>query len=264
MALCFDKFHSNGNDFIIADNNNCHFEQSIGRIRLLCNRNIGIGADGLILCQNSDVADLRMQYYNSDGSGNTLCANGVRAAAVWGFRRWKLKNPVRIESTDGIHQVSVIVKADNEDLYEVAVSMNDIDQIIPYKEGFYLNTGSPHFVIPTIDTNQIDIEKEGRFWRFNERFAPHGTNVNFITTNNSEVMIRTYERGVETETLSCGSGVTAAAAVIALLQKQSSACYFFQTQGGRMSVSLKTDGVRYNEIILAGEVQFVFTGETNL
>ncbi len=262
MALYFDKFHATGNDFIVTGSAFNLIENPAGRIKLLCNRHFGIGADGLILCESSKVADIKMLYYNSDGSGNTLCANGIRAAAAWGFKHWKLKKNLTIEASDGIHHATIL--SSDEDVYRISVSMNDITQITPYKDGFYLNSGSPHFVIPTPDADSIEIEKEGKFWRNHERFAPHGTNVNFITLQNSEIRIRTYERGVEAETLSCGTGVTAAAAVAAFLQHQTSPDYSFITQGGRLTVSLKNEGARCKEIVLTGEAQFVFAGNTIL
>ena len=265
MHLEFSKYHGTGNDFIIVDGrtNDIHLDQAL--IAKLCHRRFGIGADGLIIIRPSDQADFKMEYYNSDGNESTMCGNGGRCAIAYAVAQHiSAKNP-SMEGIDGIHHSAV------DESGIVSLKMSDVADIQKTGDWHFLNTGSPHVVVVVDDVMSVDVFSSGKKIRNDLQFAPGGTNVNFIHLANNLLDVRTYERGVEDETLSCGTGVTAAAIVTHYMgmipgdQHQLA----INTPGGRLKVLFhpKWTGEHitgYHDIWLVGPAVHVFDGVVEL
>ena len=222
MKLHFDKMHGAGNDFIIADNSNGNWPAETSFIQTVCDRHKGIGADGLILISlDPATRELRMRYYNSDGSHAAMCGNGLRCAASFVYRH-KLAGgmrKVRLIGDDGNHETEII----NEAGTEVKISLDILEafQAVELESGetVYKGTvGVPHAVAVRKDVDQTDVCREGAFLRYHPKFQPAGVNADFVSFDSPEqkvpVQIRTYERGVEAETLACGTGCASAGVVL--------------------------------------------------
>ncbi len=261
MIVRFEKYQGTGNDFIIVDNRDQSLKGlTVESIRLLCDRHQGIGADGFMLLQEKEGYDFEMKYFNADGNEGSMCGNGGRCITLFAKKAGINKKVFNFTAIDGPHEAQI--RAANY----VALRMKDVNQIVEQKTDFILNTGSPHLIRFVKGLQQLDVVKEGRAIRFNKEFAAEGINVNFIEEEKEEraVFIRTYERGVENETLSCGTGATAAALVC---------CY---TKNGFNDVTVKTRGgdlkIEYNKIAethfdniwLCGPAHFVFEGTIDL
>ena len=258
MTIPFNKYQGTGNDFIIIDNRRRIFNPSDSRlINSLCDRRFGIGADGLILISDSCGIDYEMRYFNSDGNESTMCGNGGRCAAAFSFRHNIAGAEQRFLAADGIHRAVF-----SDDL--IRLKMNDVSAIQTIDGEFFINTGSPHYVVFTKDVKMVDVASEGAKLRWSDRFAPGGTNVNFAEVREKGIFVRTFERGVENETLSCGTGVTASAIASVLTGHFDNGNVEVETPGGRLSVSLTVEGDVVKDIWLTGPATFVFEGKVEI
>lgn len=254
MAISFYKYQGTGNDFVMIDNRKHTFlAQDEALVKHLCDRRVGIGADGLILLQDHPDYDFEMVYYNADGRVGSMCGNGARCTVRFARHLGVIEDVACFLAADGEHQASI-----ERDL--IQLKMNDVQGVEKIGDDYYLNTGSPHYIRFVDDVQSIDVFKEGRAIRYNDRFAAVGTNVNFVQkTGDNEIFVRTYERGVEDETLSCGTGVTAAALMAGLEGMESPVKV--SVVGGNLEVAFQQsgdDGFRY--IYLIGPAKQVFTG----
>ncbi|WP_202923783.1 diaminopimelate epimerase [Pontibacter fetidus] len=254
MAISFYKYQGTGNDFVMIDNRKMTFPgENEALVKHLCDRRVGIGADGLILLQDHPDYDFEMVYYNADGRVGSMCGNGGRCTVRFARHLGVIEDVACFLAADGEHQASI-----ERDL--IQLKMNDVQGVEHIGKDYYLNTGSPHYIRFVDDVQTIDVFEEGRAIRYNDRFAAVGTNVNFVQkTGENEIFVRTYERGVEDETLSCGTGVTAAALVAGLEGMQSPVKV--KVLGGELEVAFErsgNDGFKY--IYLIGPARQVFTG----
>ncbi|MEM9885523.1 MAG: diaminopimelate epimerase [Bacteroidota bacterium] len=257
MQLNFHKYHGTGNDFILIDQRE---QQQLTRsdttiIQQLCQRHFGIGADGLMLLQKHSEYDFEMIYFNSDGRESSMCGNGGRCIAAFAHRLGIFEQKCRFLAIDGAHEASI-----QDDWIEL--KMSDVQQIETHSDHYFLNTGSPHYVQFVENIQKVEVLKEGSRIRYSEAFRPNGTNVNFVEKKADQLIVATYERGVEDETLSCGTGVTAAA--IASYLQQPKEEIDILTKGGNLKVKLKKNAQGFSDIWLCGRAQFVFEGIVNV
>lgn len=258
-SIPFKKYQGAGNDFVIIDN---RAEAWVGRsdtelIQRMCDRRFGIGADGLMLLQNQSGFDFEMVYFNSDGHESTMCGNGGRCLAAFAASLGLLKgNRCHFIAIDGPHD-ALIASPD-----WVELRLGDIREVEIGTDYFCLNTGSPHYVRFVKDAMQRDINTEGRAVRYSERFAAEGINVNFVEPTKEGLLVLTYERGVEAETLSCGTGVTASALAYSLKMQQKGAFSIpIITKGGQLEVKFHATDEGFSDVWLCGPAVEVFEGE---
>ncbi|MBS0000126.1 MAG: diaminopimelate epimerase [Cyclobacteriaceae bacterium] len=252
--ISFDKYQGTGNDFIMIDDRQGIFpENDLPLISSLCHRKFGVGADGLILVRNHEAYDFEMIYFNPDGS-QSLCGNGSRCAVMFSRELGIIGGSTTFMSIEGP------LRAEIKD-QRVHLEMPDVNGVSSYKDDLFLNTGSPHYVQFVPDADEIDVFHEGKKIRNLPDFLPAGTNVNFVqVTGIASLYVRTYERGVEDETLSCGTGVTASALAMGLKERQEQ--IRIRTRGGNLEVSFKSDGSgNFTDICLIGPAVKVFSGE---
>ena len=264
-TISFVKYQASGNDFILIDNRKGGISLRKEEIQKLCHRQFGIGSDGLILLENSKEADFEMKFFNPDGSRGMMCGNGARSIVAFAQSLNVIKSTTIFIAPDGLHNAEIISQTGNKHI--IKLSLQDVGKIVEYEDGQYLNTGTSHFVKEVGDISQIDIIEKGRRIRYDRRFEEdNGTNANFIQAiGNSELKIRTYERGVENETLSCGTGVTASAIAYAEKHKITSSPITIHSKGGELKVYFtKTPQNTYSNIYLQAEVERVFEGQINL
>ncbi|MEP0984842.1 diaminopimelate epimerase [Ekhidna sp.] len=256
MELHFSKYQGTGNDFILIDDRDQSFPQKTDLIQKLCDRKFGIGADGLILIQDHPNLDYRMIYFNSDGS-QSLCGNGSRCGFSFAQTLKLVSDSATFETTDGIHQIRQDGEFVHFQLFDVS-QLNHIND----KE-WYINTGSPHHIVIVENLSDTDIVPEGRRIRNLTTYSSqNGTNVNFAQLLQSKVKIRTYERGVEDETLSCGTGATAVGLMAGELGYESPVQ--IETEGGNLEVHFKKVADGYANIWLAGPAEKVFEGSVTI
>ncbi|MDA9952627.1 diaminopimelate epimerase, partial [Chitinophagales bacterium] len=221
-------------------------------IAKLCDRRFGIGADGLILLENDKEIDFRMVYFNADGKESTMCGNGGRCIVSFAQQLGLIGNETTFSAIDGLHHA--VVQEDGR----VALGMKDVESIEQVSKNEYvLDTGSPHYVI-VVDEMPEDILKQAHAIRYNERFKKEGINVNFIVIKEDQIHIRTYERGVENETLACGTGAVAAA--IVAVHYQNKMIFEIETRGDCLRVEILNLQNLYSKIILTGEAKPIFSG----
>lgn len=259
MQINFYKYQGAGNDFILIDNRNKTISLSNEQIEILCDRRFGIGADGLMLLEHESGYDFRMVYYNADGRESSMCGNGGRCISMFAKKLGIIKDKAKFIAVDGPHQAEI-----KEDW--VSLEMKNVDDIEQGDDYFYLDTGSPHYVKFVEDIENFPVVEEARKIRYNARFSEKGTNVNFAERREHEMVVRTYERGVENETLACGTGVTAVSLVAALkgISTEPEACKIL-TPGGRMQVRFKKDPHNhFHSVWLEGPAVFVFEGVTEI
>lgn len=260
MQLEFYKYHGTGNDFIIVDN---YFETATllttNQIKLLCDRHFGIGADGLMMLSKKEGYDFEMIYYNADGNESSMCGNGGRCLVKFANHRGIHKTTYLFIATDGEHEAEIDTDG------TVSLKMKDVNEVEHHIYHTIINTGSPHFIKFTEDVANVDVVKTGSEIRYSTAFNKNGINVNFVETiDDSSINVRTYERGVEDETLSCGTGVTAAALVAAHNQNGFNNVDVI-TKGGKLSVEFyKIDDKHFKDIWLCGPAEFVFKGTIEL
>lgn len=256
MNIHFYKYQGAGNDFVIADNRNGVIQLSKEQVASLCDRRFGIGADGLMLLEEAEGYDFRMVYFNSDGNESTMCGNGGRCIAAFAKKLGVgAGNNMRFIAIDGPHDATI--DADGT----VHLAMQDVSEINVEGGHAILNTGSPHYVQWVDDVDATDVFTNGRSIRNQNEFQPKGINVNFVQRTADGIKVRTYERGVEDETLSCGTGVTAAAIATAGANTGD-----FETQittpGGSLKVTFtKEDEGSATDVILSGPAVLVFEGD---
>ena len=251
----FYKYQATGNDFIIIDNRDLNFDlNNTALVAQMCDRRFGIGADGLMLLQNHNDFDFEMVYYNSDGNQSTMCGNGGRSLAQFAYDIGVISEKASFIAVDGPHEVEIL--SDN-------VNLKMIDTGIPERVGddYFINTGSPHHVTFVSDVKEYPIVEKGAAIRNGSIYGPKGgTNVNFVSSiDKNTIHVRTYERGVEDETFSCGTGVTACAIVASLDDYQSPVKII--TKGGDLSVSFKKEETCFSNVWLCGPAKKVFVGE---
>lgn len=261
MKHPFYKYQGTGNDFIVADNRQGSFNKlTADTIQKLCNRHFGIGADGLMLLEEKEGYDFEMKYFNADGREGSMCGNGGRCIVLFAFHLGIRKDMYRFMAVDGPHEATIRPEG------IIALRMKDVHEVKKHHDDFILNTGSPHLIRFVSNLQSEEVVTKGRSIRFSKEFAADGINVNFVEhdENEGKLQIRTYERGVEDETLSCGTGVTAAALV----------CYHNEngfnhveiiTRGGKLQVEFDRLGEnQYRHIWLCGPAQLVFSAEMDL
>jgi diaminopimelate epimerase len=261
MKLHFFKFHGTGNDFILADARGGSFSPGKDAVVRLCDRHFGIGADGLILLQSADGYDFGMAYYNSDGNESTMCGNGGRCITAFAKRLGIIEEKARFLAIDGVHE-SVILSSDG-DHFLVKVQLRDATVEASSAIGTCVNTGSPHLVRFVPEASKVDVVREGRRIRFGKKFAETGVNVDFVEVARDTLHVRTYERGVENETLSCGTGATAVALVTASKFTPARGFYTVHTPGGTLKVSFTQNRNDFTDVWLEGPVVMVFEGTLN-
>ncbi len=261
MKIKFYKYHGTGNDFILIDNrvqiiapDNTRFIQN------LCHRRFGIGADGLMLLENTEGYDFRMRYFNSDGKEGTMCGNGGRCIVAFANFLGIINHKTHFIAIDGSHEATVTTSKNTP---IISLKMKDVTNIEKNNQQFFLDTGSPHYVQFIESHKNFDTYTEGRKIRYNERFTTKGTNVNFVSFKNKGIHVSTYERGVEDETYSCGTGVVASAICTGVLTGKTK--FEIYTKGGNLKVSFdKTDNNNISNIWLTGTAIQVFEGVLTL
>ena len=258
MSTKFYKYQATGNDFILIDNRLKTFDKNDTKlISRLCNRNFGIGADGLILVEEEKEFDFRMVYFNSDGKQSSMCGNGGRSIVSFAKRLNIIQNTATFVAIDGIHQAFI------EDDF-IKLKMNDVDEIKINNGDYILDTGSPHFVSLRKNVSDLDVKKQGSAIRNMDIFKKKGINVNFVEhVGDNTFFVRTYERGVESETLSCGTGVTAVAIAMHLSGKTSGNKIRLNTLGGILEVYFNKNESIYTDIWLCGPSELIFEGILN-
>jgi len=214
QRLKFSKFHGAGNDFVMINAIKSDFCLSNDAIKAICDRKIGVGADGLIMILPSDKYDFKMKYYNCDGNESTFCGNGGRCVAAFAVEEGLVPQHIEYEAVDGVHKAIVTKNSDNE--FMVTITMRDIESYDIDNERLIINTGSPHYVTRVENLKNFDVRKHGAEIRNDKSISPNGINVDFMEVIDNQYHIRTFERGVEDETLACGTGVTASAIAAAL------------------------------------------------
>ncbi|WP_211227077.1 diaminopimelate epimerase [Terrimonas ferruginea] len=259
MILFFFKYQGTGNDFILLDNREGIYNTlSTEQIRHLCDRRFGIGADGLMLLNNHEGYDFEMKYFNADGREGSMCGNGGRCLVRFAYHLGIHRNEYKFLAVDGDHEAEI----DTDGI--VSLKMKDVDKIRRQNGDSILNTGSPHYVKVVSDVMDMDVYKKGRDIRYSKEYEQEGINVNFVEqTGEDKIIVRTYERGVEDETYSCGTGVTAAAMV----------CYHnengfndvqVKTLGGKLNVEFDRIEEHYINVWLSGPAEKVYEGKIEL
>lgn len=261
MQLSFSKYQGTGNDFIILDGWNTEISISPEQVKYCCDRRFGIGADGLMIIKKHPTFDFEMVYFNSDGFLSSMCGNGGRCLVHFAFEKKYIGSSTQFLAIDGVHEADVLPN------HIISLKMNAVSTIEKRENEYYLNTGSPHFVCKVNAIHELDVVENGRKIRYNEEFKSEGTNVNFVQELEDGIMVRTYERGVENETLSCGTGVTAAALVAADLfnkEKRKTESINIKTLGGALKVTFNRNENIFDEIRLIGPAIFVYEGSIKL
>ena len=259
--LKFTKLSATGNDFILFDNRDRKFSgEEHDFFQQICQRRFSVGADGILLIENSDKFDFALRYFNSDGYIGEMCGNGARAVAFYAFTNKLAAADMAFEVLGVPYSASVNgdwVKLFMPPPVEIKEYPSVLDEA-EFEEGGYLNVGVPHYVIFVPDVENIDVETIGRKYRYHEAFKPWGTNTNFIQIiNKNTIKIRTYERGVEEETFACGTG-TISSAILARKQKNLELPLTIQAKGGLLRVAFDE---KISEIELEGMVKIVYIGE---
>ncbi|MDH4089831.1 MAG: diaminopimelate epimerase [Cyclobacteriaceae bacterium] len=253
----FYKYQATGNDFVIIDNRVSSLSFTKDQVQHICHRNFGVGADGLMLIEKHPSLNFNLEYFNSDGS-QSLCGNGSRAAVHFASQLGLVNGKATFNAFDGVHSAELLPSG------IIKLKMTPVETVIEIMDDYFINTGSPHFVRFVSDIHNYPVLEEGRKIRYKEEFKPGGTNVNFVELQEGNtIFVRTYERGVENETLSCGTGVTAAA--IAASMKGYLSPINIKTLGGDLAVEFKPSHPgAFHEIFLIGPAKMVFEGDLEL
>jgi diaminopimelate epimerase len=260
MIINFYKYHGTGNDFVILDNrDNKYDELTNQQVSKICHRRFGIGADGLMMLNLREGYDFEMIYYNSDGNTSTMCGNGGRCLVQFAHDMGIKKFTYRFIAVDGEHEAEI---ANNKN---IRLKMLDVNAVEEHSGYAVLNTGSPHYVKYSNNVEDVDVPRSGRAIRNSSHYAAEGINVNFVeSTGEDSIFVRTYERGVEDETLSCGTGVTAASLMSAHNERGFNRVEV-KTAGGHLSVEFnKLSDHEFTDIWLCGPATFVYTGEIDI
>ncbi len=255
MKYTFYKYQGTGNDFVIIDNRQLIFSKNDTKlIAQLCDRKFGIGADGLILLENHPTLDFKMVYYNADGNQSSMCGNGGRCLVHFANQLNIIENKAVFEAIDGMHEATI-----SGDI--ISLKMNDVSVIKKENDYLFLDTGSPHHVTLYNKLEHLDIQNEGSKLR-NSLYGKEGANINFVKQLENDIFaVRTYERGVEAETLSCGTGVTAVAIAMHASGNTASNKVTLKTPGGNLTVQFEKKDNHYENVFLIGPAVQVFKGE---
>jgi diaminopimelate epimerase len=256
MQIKFYKYQGTGNDFVMIDNRLETFPKSnVILIAQLCDRRFGIGADGLILLENDSDTNFKMVYFNSDGNQSTMCGNGGRCLVAFAKKLHIIEDLTTFMAIDGLHHASVNKSG------VVSLQMIDVDKIVKAKNYSYLNTGSPHHVELVDDLVHYNVKENGAAIRYSTLYGKEGSNVNFVKKiNNNTFGLRTYERGVEDETLACGTGATAVAIAMNAIGETNADEIEINVEGGKLIVSFTVQDNKYTNVFLTGPAEFVFEG----
>lgn len=255
MKINFSKYNGAGNDFILIDDRENLINDNKSLISYLCDRHFGIGADGLIILKESSNSDFEILHYTSDGNLGSLCGNGSRCAVLFAFNKDIISTNTVFHAFDGVHNAEIL----DNGLIKMEMKVNS--DIVSNSYGTWLDTGSPHLVVQKNDTDELDVNNEGRLIRYNDFYKEKGVNVNFVEKiSDNQFKIRTYERGVENETLACGTGSTASAICMNFLGKTNSSNITMQCKGGDLSVQFNSSEKDYKEISITGPAKLVFEG----
>lgn len=258
MTYTFYKYQGTGNDFVIFDNRDGKLVLGTEQVKHLCDRRFGIGADGLMLLNRKTGYDFEMTYYNADGRESSMCGNGGRCLTRFAFDAGIHKDKFLFMAVDGEHEATL-----GEHGW-INLKMKDVNGVEDYHGDYLLDTGSPHYVKSVADVMGTNVFEEGRDIRYSKDFSEKGINVNFVENRDKDIMVRTYERGVEDETYSCGTGVTASALVFAHNEKGFNRIEV-QTKGGHLAVEFEKTGENsFENIWLCGPATFVFKGEIEI
>jgi diaminopimelate epimerase len=257
MKIHFYKYQATGNDFVVIDNRNAGLSFSKEQVEKICDRRFGVGADGLMLIEKDPSQDFNLIYYNSDGS-QSLCGNGSRAAVRMASTLGIVNGKASFNAYDGVHAAELLPGG------IVKLKMNAVNKTEKFGSDQFINTGSPHFIRFVDSVEQYAVFDEGKKIRYSEQFKPGGTNVNFVQPlGDNTIFVRTYERGVENETLSCGTGVVASA--LAASFKGYSSPISVKTLGGDLSVEFKSGlNGTFTDVYLIGPAKLVFEGDLEL
>jgi diaminopimelate epimerase len=263
VKIHFYKYQATGNDFVIIDNREAKLSFTKEQIEKICDRRFGVGADGLMLIEKHPSLNFNLEYYNSDGS-QSLCGNGSRAAVEFASRLGLVNGKAAFNAYDGAHDAEILQGK------IIRVRMNDVKEVRAIGDDFFIHTGSPHYIRFVKDVKNYPVFEEGKKIRYSNDFQPGGTNVNFVELMGDTIFVRTYERGVEDETLSCGTGVTAAALAASL--KGYPSPIKIKVLGGDLSVEFKPtqnqpaagQTVIFTDIFLIGPAKMVFEGDLEL
>ncbi len=258
MNLTFYKYQGAGNDFIIIDNRAKTFpKNNVKVIHTLCDRHFGIGADGLILLENDDTSDFKMVYFNADGNESTMCGNGGRCIVAFAHRLEIIKDKASFMAIDGIHYAEI------KDAI-VSLQMMDVSDIKITSDHVFADTGSPHHIQLVENLSGFPVYREGKRIR-DEHYGSDGSNVNFVEQIDEKTFkVRTYERGVEDETLACGTGVTAVAIAMHKINKTKDTSVHLQAEGGQLEVTFDMKNNSYKNIFLKGAATFVYKGSIEI
>jgi diaminopimelate epimerase len=260
MLLQFYKYQATGNDFILIDNRDMRLPRGDqGWIQQLCHRRYGIGGDGLMYLQAHPDYDFEMVYYNSDGRESSMCGNGGRCMTLFAQLLGMASGIMQFLAPDGVHTGEVLPDG------TVTISMRDVTQVYQHELDYVLDTGSPHFVHFVTDIREFPVVERGRLIRYAEPVRELGINVNFVERVASDsIYVRTYERGVEDETLSCGTGVVASAVALCHSHQSHLPTVYVETLGGKLRVDLDYVADSYIHIKLIGPAMQVFTGQAHI
>ncbi len=260
MEINFYKYEGTGNDFVMIDNRNEIFpKDNIKLIAHLCDRRFGIGGDGLILLENDANSDFKMVYFNSDGNQSTMCGNGGRCLIAFANKLQIIDKSATFMAIDGMHYGTISENGN------VSLQMKNVDSVNNSKDYIFLDTGSPHHVQLVSDLIHLNLKEKGAAIRYGDLYGNAGANVNFVEQINSDTFsIRTYERGVEDETLSCGTGATAVAIAMKFIGKTTSNGIKINVGGGKLEVFFDNNDGKFTNVFLKGPATFVFEGKINI
>jgi diaminopimelate epimerase len=257
MIIHFSKYQGTGNDFVILDNRKMEYPSlTASHIRHLCDRRFGIGGDGLMMLNQKNGHDFEMKYYNADGRESSMCGNGGRCLVKFAYELGIHKNVYHFIAADGLHEAEIDTNG------TVSLKMQDVNRVSKFHGDYLLNTGSPHYVKLVNDVMNTDVYKKGKEIRYSKDFTQEGVNVNFVEQmpDEEKILVRTYERGVEDETWSCGTGVVASA-LICFHNERGFNDVQVKTLGGTLTVEFdRIDDDNYNNIWLSGAADKVFEG----
>ncbi|MDI1306531.1 MAG: diaminopimelate epimerase [bacterium] len=260
MQIEFYKYQGTGNDFVMIDNRQGIFpKDNIELIAHLCDRRFGIGGDGLILLENDPETDFKMVYYNSDGNQSSMCGNGGRCLVAFAKKLNVIEDNTTFIATDGLHHASV---ADNG---IVSLQMIDVEDVKITPEYVFMNTGSPHHIQLVEDLEHYNVKENGASIRYGELYGKQGSNINFVKKiDETTFSLRTYERGVEDETLACGTGATAVAIAMNVLGETKANSIDLNVEGGKLVVSFDKKDGQFTNVFLKGPAEFVFKGSIEI
>ncbi len=256
QGVKFSKFHGAGNDFVMINAIKSHVSLTDEEVKEICDRRTGVGADGLIMVLPSERYAFKMKYYNCDGHESTFCGNGGRCIAAFAVEEGLAPQHLEYEAVDGVHKALLTKNSDNE--YTVSITMRDIEGFDLNDERLIINTGSPHYVTRVENLKCFDVRKHGAEIRNDINISKDGVNVDFMEIIDNQYHIRTFERGVEDETLACGTGVTASAIAAALWYGGDN--IDIRTTLATLNVRFKMAGNTIKDIVLSGPATHVFDG----